>query len=100
MHAENELILAEEFCSYYKIDYSFINTLQQYGLVEITAVDAANYIPHTQLQKLEQIIRLYYELNINLEGIDAIDHLLDKVKSMQSEIIFLKNQLKQYETPV
>lgn len=93
----DELILAEEFCSYYKVEYSFISDLQRFGLIEITSMEEANYIPQTELQKLEQMIRLHYDLDINLEGIDAIANLLDRVKIMQSEITGLKNRLKLYE---
>ena len=93
----NELILAEEFCTHYKIQLSFINNLNQFGLIEITSVEEKPYIPQSQLQKLEQIIRLYHDLDINLEGIDAITHLLDRVKSLQAEIAGLKNRLSIYE---
>lgn len=95
----DELILAKELCSYYKIEYSFINALHQYGLVEITSVEAADYIQQNQLQKLEQIIRLHNDLNINIEGIDAIANLVDRVRGMQNEITYLKNRLKLYEDP-
>lgn len=93
----NELILAEEFCTHYKIQLSFINNLNQFGLIEITSVEEKPYIPQSQLQKLEQIIRLHHDLDINLEGIDAITHLLDRVKSLQTEIAGLKNRLSIYE---
>ena len=93
----NELILAEEFCTHYKIQLSFINNLNQFGLIEITSVEEKPYIPQSQLQKLEQIIRLHDDLDINLEGIDAITHLLDRVKSLQAEIAGLKNRLSIYE---
>ena len=93
----NELILAEEFCTNYKIQLSFINNLSQFGLIEITSVEEKPYIPQSQLQKLEQIIRLHDDLDINLEGIDAITHLLDRVKSLQAEIAGLKNRLSIYE---
>jgi hypothetical protein len=93
----NELILAEEFCTHYKIQLSFINNLNQFGLIEITSVEEKPYIPQSQLQKLEQIIRLHHDLDINLEGIEAITHLLDRVKSLQTEIAGLKNRLSIYE---
>lgn len=93
----NELIPAEEFCTHYKIQLSFINNLNQFGLIDITSVEERTYIPQTQLQKLEQIVRLHRDLDINLEGIDAITHLLDRVKSLQSEITVLRNRLSFYE---
>lgn len=94
---KEELIPARDFCSYYKVEYSFIRDLEKFGLIEITSVEADPYIQQDQLQKLEQMVRLYYDLNINFEGIDAIAHLVDRVKMMQSEITGLKNRLKLYE---
>ncbi len=93
----NELILAEELCTRYHIQLSFINTLEQFALIEITSVEEASYIHQNELQKLEQIITLHNDLDINLEGIEAITHLLDRVKSLQSEITRLKNRLSLYE---
>lgn len=94
---KDDLILADEFCSYYKVEHSFINELQRFGLIEIASVETATYIPQSQLQKLEQLIRLHYDLDINLEGIDAIANLLERIKEMQREINWLRNRLKLYE---
>lgn len=92
-----DLIPAEEFCSYYKTELSFINYLHNFGLIEITTVEENYYIPYAQVGKLEQLARLHYDLDINLEGIDAITHLLERVKGLQSEITNLKNKLSVYE---
>jgi hypothetical protein len=46
---------------------------------------------------LEQIVRLYQELNINPEGIDAINVLLKHIENMQNEITDLRNKLNFYE---
>jgi hypothetical protein len=42
-------------------------------------------------------MRLHYDLDINLEGIEAITCLLDRVRSMQEEIRELRNRLGVYE---
>lgn len=94
----NQLILAEEFCSHHKIEISFIQSLQQFGLIEVTSVNETFYIPQNQLQKLEQILRLHYELNINLEGVDAIAHVTERIRQLQNEIQRLRNRLTFYET--
>ncbi|MCE9538996.1 MAG: chaperone modulator CbpM [Bacteroidetes bacterium] len=91
------LISAEEFCINHKIEISFISSLQEFGLVEVTTVKETSYIDANQLQKLEKILRLYYDLDINIEGIEAITHLLNRVNDMQDEIIILKNKLSLYE---
>ncbi len=91
------LIPADDFCNYHKVEYSFINSLQQMGLIEITTVEQNQFIDTERLLDLEKYVRLYYELDINLEGIEAITHLLQKIKSLQNEINSLKNRLYLYE---
>ena len=94
----NYLIAVDEFCANHKIEISFISSLQQTGLIEITTIKDAGYIDPNQLLQLEKIIRLYYEFDINLEGIETINHLLQRVNSLQDEIIDLRNRLRLYET--
>jgi len=88
----DDLILVEEFCTNYKIGYSFINSLQEFGLIEVTSIEQTDYITHYQLKRLEQLVRLHYDLDINLEGIDAITHLLDRVIKMQMIVALVNKQ--------
>lgn len=97
MQTEN-LIALDEFCANHNIEISFISSLQQTGLIEITTIKETGFINTSQLQQLEKFIRLYYELDINLEGIDSITYLLQRINSLQDEIIALKNRLRLYET--
>lgn len=92
------LITVNEFCINHNIEISFINSLQQTGLIEITTIEETGFIDSSQLQQLEKIVRLYYELDINMEGIETITHLLKRINSMQDEIIALRNRLRFYET--
>jgi hypothetical protein len=91
------LIAVEEFCTSHNIEISFISSLQQTGLIEITTIKETEFIDAVQLQQLEKFIRFYYELDINLAGIETITHLLRKIISQQNEIIELKNRLRLYE---
>ena len=90
------LIAVHEFCVYHDIDNTFINSLQQAGLVRIKVVKEDAFIPETELQKLEKMISLH-QLDINVAGIEAITHLLDRVEQMQQRIIGMHNRLKIYE---
>jgi chaperone modulatory protein CbpM len=94
---EQVLISADEFCTFHNIEYSFMRNLQEFGMIEIVSSQQGNYIPENQLEKIERILRLHHDLEINLEGIDAITHLLQRVDQMQSEIIRLQNKLRLYE---
>jgi chaperone modulatory protein CbpM len=91
------LITTSDFCTWHQVDQTFVRSLHKAGLVEVTVVDQQEYIPETELQKLEKMIRLHNELEINLEGIEAITHLLERLENIQDEIRALKNRLKLYE---
>ena len=91
------LIAIDEFCAKHDIEVSFISSLQQTGLIEITMVEEAGYIQAEQIRELEKYIRFYYELDINLEGIESISHLLQQVNDLQDEITELRNRLGIYE---
>lgn len=93
-----KLIALDEFCASHNIEISFISSLQETGLIKITHIENTGFIEEDQLQQLEKFLRFYYDLDINLEGIDTIMHLLERVNTLQEEIIFLRNRLQLYES--
>jgi hypothetical protein len=91
------LITVNEFCSNWKIEVSFIKSLQENGLIEIVSISEIAYIKISQLRQLEQMVSFHYELDINLEGIETIEHLLVQINSMHEEIKVLRNKLRLFE---
>lgn len=91
------LIAVDEFCASHDIEISFLSSLQETGLIEITMIEESGFIDARQLQQLEKFVRFYYELDINLEGIETIDHLLQQINGLQKEINALHNKLQLYE---
>jgi hypothetical protein len=92
------MIDIREFCSFHDIEVSFVISLNHSGLIELKKVNDEEFIETAQLQQLEKFIHLYYELDINLEGIETINYLLERIGSMQDEIKILRNKLSLYET--
>lgn len=92
-----QLISTDDFCRHYKVEYSFISSLQEHGLIEVRIIDQTSFIDHDHLKNVEQLVRLHYDLDINVEGIEAITCLLNRVNSLQEEIMSLKNKLDLYE---
>ena len=88
-----DLIVLDEFCTSHQVEVSFVRSLEEYGLVQTIIVNETLCVPGNELSKLEQIIRLHRELNINSEGIDVIMNLLQRIEHMQGEITELKNRL-------
>ena len=92
-----EMIPADEFCIHHKIELSFINSLNESGLLEIFSTEEKIFVPVNQLNRLESLVRLYYEMDINLEGIETISYLLQRMSDMQQQISLLSNRLSRYE---
>lgn len=92
-----EYIEVNEFCASHGITSQFMLELHEYGLIEIIQKKDAHYLLYKELPKAEKIIRLYSDLDINLEGIEVIHDLLERIERMQHEIVSLKNKLRFYE---
>ena len=95
---KEELIKAEDFCTQHQVAVSFVQSLGQSGLIETVTIEENTFIPADAITALEKLTRLYYELDINLEGIEAVTYLLQRVKDMQEHITRLQNRLYLYES--
>jgi len=91
---EAQLITITEYCISCNVEPEFIFSLEDSGIISLTIVDTEKYIHEEQLSELEKYMHLHYDLRINMEGIDAIRHLLGKVENMQQEINELKFRLQ------
>lgn len=93
---QTELIIVSEYCHKCRIERSFIELLDETGLIEICMEGDESYLLLSQLPEVERYSRMYYELSINMEGIDAIHHLLNRMEEMRQEMSLLRNQLLAY----
>lgn len=91
------LINIKEYCLQYDIEQNFLIELEDSGIIYYHAAGEEKYIQEEQFPELERYIRFYYDLHINVEGIDAIRHLLHKIQDMEQEIKSLRNQLRLHE---
>jgi hypothetical protein len=90
-------ILASDFCRHHNVTLSFIEGLSDNGMIVIERVENDVFLPASQLKLAEKIVHLHFELDINLEGIETIIHLLARMEDLQSQIASLANRLKKYE---
>lgn len=93
----NNLISIQRLCKYYKISNSFISKLHEYELIEIIEIKKELYIYKTQITEVEKMIRLHFELNINMEGMDAIYNLMRQIDTLKNDVWQLNNKLQFYE---
>ena len=93
----SQYILIREFCNSHEVQHSFIESLNEYGLIQVTVIEEDEYLDFEQVRQLEKMTRLHYDLEINLEGLDAVNNLLDKVHQLQNEVKTLQNRLRRFE---
>ncbi len=94
---KGELIIVNEYCLKCNIEPSFILLLEEVGLIEIREIANEKYFHTSQLYELEKYIRWYYDLSINIEGIEVIKHLLEKMNVMREEIRELRMRLNAFD---
>lgn len=93
----NKFISTAKFCEFHEVEYSFISSLNEYGLIELVALEEEQYLPIEQISNVEKMIHLHYDLDINIAGIEAISHLLERVDNLHKELQSLKNNLDFYK---
>lgn len=93
----HDYISIETICKQHQVPDSFIFSLSEFDLIEITVINENKYIPQSELGELERFVRLHRDLEINSEAIDIVDHLVKRIKSMQQEMDLLRKRLELYE---
>ena len=94
---DKELIPVEFFCTTSHVEVSLLDTLEESGLVNITVREEHRYIAVDELGRVEKLVRLHDDLGINVEGLEAIEHMLQRVETLQEEMRNLRNRLRRYE---
>ncbi len=91
------MIPADDFCTHYKIEHSFIELLKESALIETVTVHEQVFIDEAQLPLLEKLVRLHVDLGINVEGLETILHMQERMQKMQLQITQLQNALRRWE---
>jgi gamma-glutamylcyclotransferase (GGCT)/AIG2-like uncharacterized protein YtfP len=92
-----DLILADDFCVHHHVSYTFISQLNDAGLVEVVTIDEQHFLPIDKLEEIEKLTRFYTDLDINVEGIEVVAHLLTQMKHLQHQLRETQNRLGLYE---
>lgn len=93
---QNDLIIINDYCERCDIEPDFVLMLGEGGLIDVEIIGNTGYFPASQLGELERYTHLYYDLSINIEGIDAIRHLLRRIEDLQERVRKLENELHFY----
>ncbi len=91
-------ILYSECVRIYQVKESFIDSLGELGLVRIAQMESERYVEYEDIDDLEQFVRWHNDMDINPEGIEALYYVLGRVRELQSEIEYLRRELKLYKS--
>lgn len=92
-----KLILLDSLCTHYNIEMTFFYNLSEMNRITIKTIDKSLYVEENTLYEIEKMIRMHQELNVNTEGIDIVLNLLEKIDSLQNQLVSVKNRLRLYE---
>lgn len=90
-------ILVSHFCKQTHIEVSFVRNLHEFGLVTFEEKENDVFIDEKDISEIERMFRLHNDLNINLEGLDALKQMLKRMRKMEKEVDLLKKKLRLYE---
>ena len=90
-------ITIKEICVHHEIEESFLYHLAEYELLNIRRRPGRSDIHYTQLPNLERMLRLHRDLDINIEGIQSVLYLLEKMDVMREELMTLRRRLDRFE---
>lgn len=92
-----QLIAVEVFATHQGLEVAFVHALHERGLIRIAVVQERHFLEPDELARIEQLARMHYDLDINLEGLEAISHLLDRMDTVQQDLRMLRERLRLYE---
>ncbi|WP_235298147.1 chaperone modulator CbpM [Portibacter marinus] len=88
------LIHIKEFCDSHGVEHTYIMRLKEFGLIDL---EKEEYLELEMLPRVEKILRFNHDLDINLEGIQVILDLLERMERRDQQIRSLQNRLRIYE---
>ncbi|GAA4132933.1 chaperone modulator CbpM [Sphingobacterium lactis] len=87
---EKTLFRVIDICRSNNIEQTFIQELHSNGLIEIIYQEEQAFIEEDQVLIVERFSTWHYELEINVQGIEVVQQLLERIEALQSEIKALK----------
>jgi len=93
----SKLISVKEFCHHHQVETELIMAFESHNLIALVKEKRSYYIPNQSLALAEKLLRLHLELGINLEGLEVLLPLLDRLEKSNQELNELRIRLDFYE---
>jgi hypothetical protein len=96
----SDRISREDLVKIYNIEVTFFDSLEESGLLNTETEDEVKYLLYDDLPAFEKFSNWYYDLDVNLQGLEVINHLLEKMEKLQQEnrrLMLLSKMLSENE---
>ena len=90
-------IRIRDFCQGHSLEEAFLYQLQEFDLIQIVEVGRQPAIHRRELHQLERLVRLHRDLEIAPQGLQAVQHLLDRMDLLEEEVWQLRRRLGRWE---
>jgi hypothetical protein len=90
-------IAIEEFCHHHGVEVNLIREFADFGLFALHVQDNQEFVPGAAINRLERMLRLFQELEVNKEGIEVILHMRRRLKKLRQKHAQLQYRLQQLE---
>lgn len=87
---EKTLFRVIDICKTNNIERTFIQELHNNGLIEIIIQEDQEFLEEEQVLHVERFSTWHYELELNVQGIEVVNNLIDKIEELQRELRLLK----------
>ncbi|GEM69858.1 hypothetical protein SMI01S_34640 [Sphingobacterium mizutaii NBRC 14946 = DSM 11724] len=87
---EKTLFRVIDICKTNNIERTFIQELHNNGLIEIIIQEEQEFLEEEQVLHVERFSTWHYELELNVQGIEVVNNLIDKIEELQRELRLLK----------
>lgn len=91
-------ISVAHLCTQYQITEQLFEKFHDTGLLKIITVEEKPCVTIKSIHKVEKILRLHQDLEVNPEGIDVILNLLKKIDTLTTEVASLQRKLEIYKS--
>ena len=89
---ERTLFKIVDICRVHRLEETFIYELYHNDLIEIIPQDEQDCIDEEQLPLIEKFSNWHYDLELNMQGIEVVSRLLERIEQLQQEVRALKGR--------
>ena len=95
--SDSQPVTISLICRHYRIEPVFIDQLVEVGLLETEDRQGQQVVPENQISRLDRMVRIHRDLEVNPQGIDVVMNLLARIEALEQSLNDALNRLSIHE---